>query len=175
MPDAADRVLASHRAEVHGTFVDPVSGLRLPERRRNADRRRSLVRALFHGGLFPRRLGGRRAADHHRPVVDWHGPGLLLSAILVLLLCAADALFTLKLIGLGASEANPVMAWFVYDDASTFAIVKMTLTGLGVVALVAIARFRVFGVVRVASLLHSVLGAYLALMGWHLWLYSQLA
>ncbi|MCZ8131415.1 MAG: DUF5658 family protein [Steroidobacteraceae bacterium] len=168
MSEASDRVLPT-------MYVDPVSGIRVPERRRGADRRSRLLRSLFYGGLFPRRLGGRRAADHYRPLVDWHGPGLLTSAILVLLLCAADALFTLKLITLGATEANPVMALFVYDDASRFTIVKMTLTGLGVIALVAIARFRVFGVVRVASLLHAVLGGYVALMGWHFWLLSRLA
>jgi hypothetical protein len=130
--------------------------------------------SLVYGGMFPRRLGGRRAEDHHRPLIDWHGPGLLVSCLLILLLCATDAFLTLLLISGGATEANPVMALFVYDDVRGFTIAKMTLTGLAVLGLVAVARFRVFGLLRVATLAHGVLVGYIVLIGYEVWLLAQI-
>jgi hypothetical protein len=62
------------------------------------------------------------------------------------------------------------MALWVYDDVRTFTIVKLALTGVGVLALVAIARFRVFGFVRVASLVHAVLVGYTVLIVYQLYL-----
>lgn len=154
-------------------LASPVDVIRA-DRRTGVDRRRRLWRSLLHGGVRPRRLGGRRAEDHHRPLIDWHGPGLLTSCVLILLLCVADAFMTLRLISLGAIEANPVMALWVYDDVRTFTIVKMSLTGLGVLALVAIARFRVFGFIRVASLVHAVLAAYAVLIVYQFWLLAHI-
>lgn len=144
------------------------------ERRVGADRRRRLWWSLVYGGLAPRRLRGRREEDHYRPVIDWHGPGLLTSCLLILLLCAGDAFLTLTLISKGATEANPVMALWVYHDVRAFTIVKMALTGAGVLALVAIARFRVFRWLRVASFIHALLVGYTALIGYEIWLLVKL-
>lgn len=157
-----------------GTYFDAERGVVALDRRRSGDRRGRLVYSLVYGGVRPRRLGGRRAGDHHRPVVDRHGPGLMLSSVLVLLLCVADALLTLTLISLGAREANPVMARFIYTDVERFAALKMALTGCGVLALVAVAHFRVFGLVRVASLLHAVLAGYAVLIAYELWMLTEL-
>jgi hypothetical protein len=143
------------------------------ERRSGGDRRNRLWFSLVYGGVWPRRLAGRRAEDH-RPVIDWHGPGLLTSCLLILLLCAADAFLTLLLIAQGATEANPVMALWVYHDVQAFTIVKMALTGGGILALVAIARFRVFRWVRVASFVHALLVGYVALICYELWLLAQI-
>lgn len=145
------------------------------ERRRAPERRRRLLHSLLHGGIWPRRVSGRRAEDRHRPVIDWHGPGLMTSALLVLLMCVADAALTLTLLARGATEANPVMALFVYTDVRTFTILKLALTGVGVLVLVAVARFEVFGVMRVATLLHVVLVGYGALIGYEVWLLHELA
>lgn len=144
------------------------------DRRRSGDRRQRLAFSLLYGGVLPRRRNGRRASDHHRPVIDWHGPGLLTSSILILLLCATDAFLTLLLLTHGAYEANPVMALFVYDDVRSFAALKMALTGTGVIALVAVARFRVFGFMRAATILHAVLVGYCALIVYEWWLLTQL-
>lgn len=151
-------------ADLAGGFV---------ERRSGGDRRTRLWFSLVYGGVRPRRFAGRRAEDH-RPVIDWHGPGLLTSCLLILLLCAADALLTLLLIAQGAAEANPVMALWVYHDVRAFTIVKMALTGGGILALVAIARFRVFRRVRVASFVHALLVGYVALIGYELWLLARI-
>ncbi len=140
-----------------------------PERRvAAADRRRKFVFSLFYGGLRPRRRTGRRAADHHQPIIDWHGPGLLTSSILVLLLCVADAFLTLWLLHDGAIEANPLMAALVEGDGRRFAIAKLALTGGGVLTLVAMANFRVFRRIRAGTLVHTILAAYLVLICYEL-------
>lgn len=152
------------------------SGAPCAERRvATGDRRRKLVYSLFYGGLRPRRRTGRRAADHHRPIIDWHGPGLLASAVLVLTLCVVDAFLTLWLLASGAVEANPVMAPLVNGSVQGFAIVKLALTGGGVLTLVALANFRVFRLFRVSTLVHTVLIAYLVLVSYELALIARSA
>ena len=129
------------------------------------DRRcRALWQSLFYGSLTPRRRTGRRAADRHSPIIDWHGPWLFLSSTLVLILCVVDAFMTLRLLENGAVEANPFMALYVYDDGRRFAIIKLALTGAGVLTLVSLARFPLFRVLRAAVLVHVVLAAYLLLV-----------
>lgn len=145
------------------------------DRRRNTERRRQLMFSLVYGGLRPRRRNGRRASDHHRPIIDWHGPGLFASVVLVLVLCVADGLLTLRLLAGGAIEANPVMALWAYGDGHRFAAMKVLSTGAGLLTLVALARFRVFRVLRVATLVHAILVAYLALIGYELLLVDRLS
>jgi hypothetical protein len=146
-----------------------------PERRVAAsDRRRKLVFSLVYGGFRPRRRASRRAADDHRPIVDWHGPGLLASTVLVLVLCVVDAFLTLWLMTEDvATEANPLMAPLVVGDARSFALIKLALTGAGVVMLVALSRFRVFRFIRVGTLVHTLLLAYLALVSYEFVLVTQ--
>ena len=139
------------------------------------DRRAKLVFSLVYGGLRPRRRTGRRAADHHRPIIDWHGPGLLASSVLVLVLCVADAFLTLWLMTAGAIEANPLMAPLVAGDGQSFAIAKLALTGGGILTLVAMANFRIFRLIRVGSLVHTVLFGYLLLVSYELALVAQTA
>ena len=127
----------------------------VPERRHgNPDRRARLWFGLLYGGFRPRRRAGRREDDRVRPIIDWHDPALFASAILILVLCVADAVLTLHLLAVGAREANPVMALFVYGDARRFVLTKLALTGGGVVALVALARFRVFRWLRAGAIVH---------------------
>jgi hypothetical protein len=145
------------------------AGVGIPDRRvANRDRRRQLMFSLFYGGLKPRRRTGRRASDHHRLIIDWHGPGLLASSVLVLLLCVIDAFLTLWLMTNGAVEANPLMAPLLAGDVQRFAITKLALTGGGIVTLVAMSNFRIFRLIRVGTLVHTVLLAYLALVSYEL-------
>lgn len=145
------------------------------ERRERRERRRHLVRALLYGGLRPRRRGGRRAEDHHRPIVDFHGPELLFSSLGLLILCLCDAGLTLMLLAQGAREANPVMALVVGGDAVRFTLIKLALTASGLLVLVALARFTVFRVIRAATLVHVALAGYVVLVGYEAWLACYLA
>jgi hypothetical protein len=127
------------------------------------------VLSFLRGGLTPRRRGGRRADEQHLPI-DWHEPYLLALSVTILLLSVADAFLTLTLIMGGATEANPLLAFVLRDHPHLFAIVKMTLTGLGVLVLVALARTRVFRIMRAGVVLQGVFVAYVALIGYEWWL-----
>ena len=112
------------------------------ERRGNQiDRRALTLRTLLASGFSPRRRDGRRAGEHELPV-DFHDSYLLMLAIAMLVLSVADAFLTVALLSDGAEEANPVLAFVLDEQPRLFAAVKMALTGLGVVLLVAMARAR---------------------------------
>ncbi len=139
------------------------------ERRRAVDRRRVTLSSFLQGGFTPRRRGGRRADEQHLPV-DWHEPYLLFLALMILLLSVADAFLTLTLIMGGAQEANPLLAFILRDHPELFAVLKMSLTGSGVLVLVAVARARLFRIMRVGIVLQGVFVAYVALIAYEWWL-----
>jgi hypothetical protein len=156
------------------TTLAPLPSLLPRDRRRGPDRRRVRLRTFLQGALTPRRRGNRRH-DESDQLVDWHEPQLLLLALLILLLSVADAFMTLRLIMGGAVEANPFMNYLLFTGPHWFAAVKMSLTGMGVIVLVAIARARVFRVIKVSSLLHYCLLGYVALIAYEWWLLGKLA
>jgi hypothetical protein len=143
------------------------------ERRRGHDRRRLSLGSFLRGGVTPRRRGGRRAGEHHLPI-DWHEPYLLFLALTILLLSVADAFLTLTLIVSGAREANPFLAFVLRDHPELFAVVKMGLTGAGVVVLVAVARSRLFRIMRAGFVLQGLFVAYVALIAYEWWLLRAL-
>ena len=134
------------------------------ERRQGPDRRHRTLRSLLHGNFYPRRRNPRREDDASLTAVDWHHPQWLGVAIVILLLSCADAVFTLTLIGHGAYEANPIMAPLVARSPLAFTLVKIGLTGGGVVLLTLLARMRVFRRVPVSLLLYALLTAYAVLV-----------
>jgi len=140
-----------------------------PDRRRRHDRRALSWRTFFQGSLTPRRRGHRRDTELES-LVDWHEPHLLFLAIMILLLSVTDAFLTLTLIAHGAEEANPVMAYLLEQTPRLFAAVKMMLTGAGIVVLVALARARVFRVVRISNIIHWCMLAYVLLIAYEAWL-----
>jgi hypothetical protein len=141
----------------------------LHERRERTERRRSVLRALWHGNFKRRRLAPRRTHERHAVVTDWFHPQWLGVGILILLLCCADAVLTLTLINHGAYELNPVMAPLLEGTGREFALVKFGLTAVGIVLLTVLARLRVFGR-SVGYLLYLILAGYLALVGYELFL-----
>jgi len=145
------------------------------QRQSTADRRISILRALWQGSFARRRLGPRRGTDSNPAATDWFSPQWLATAILILLLSSADALLTLELVSRGATELNPFMDPLVRGSGHGFAYWKLGLTAFGVVVLTMLARFRILGVIAVGSILYVVLCAYLALVGYELWLLRKLA
>ena len=139
------------------------------ERRRFPDRRRLTVRTILRSGVTPRRRNGRRRGDRDG-VVDWHEPDLLFLALTILLLSITDAFFTVTLLANGATEINPVVAYVFQHFPAYFPIFKMTLTGVGVVVLVATARARVFRIVRVKTILYFILAGYVAVIAYEVWM-----
>ncbi len=144
-----------------------------PADRRVNDRRRLTLRTFFQSGFTPRRRGGRRVEDHES-LVDWHEPELLFLALAIVLLSVTDAFFTLTLLTNGANEANPIIDYVLVNHPGYFAAIKMILTGGGVLILVAMARARVFKVVRVKHILQCFLATYVALVCYEIWMLRHL-
>ena len=152
-----------------------VAGAPFVERRVNKlDRRSVTLRGLLKGGLTPRRRGGRRATDHEQPT-DWHDPHLMLLAVTMLVLSVADAFMTVKLLGGGAEEANPLLAFVLHAHPYLFSLVKMALTGGSVIVLVAAARSRLFRLLRGRRVFQGLVLAYLALVLYEAWLLRTMA
>ena len=118
--------------------------------------------------MTPRRRGGRRVDEQHLPV-DLVEPYLFFLSLTILLLSVADAFLTLTLIMGGAREANPFLAYILRDLPEWFAAVKMGLTGAGVLVLVAMARSRVFRIMRVGFVLQGIFVVYVALIAYEWW------
>jgi hypothetical protein len=144
-------------------------------RRAARERRESILVALWRGSFSRRRHGPRRGGDRHLAMTDWFQPQWLVTAILILLLSALDALLTLELVSRGATEINPLMEPLVRGSGHGFAIWKLGLTSLGVIVLTLLARMRVLGRFAVGWILYLVLCGYLVLVGYELWLLRTLA
>jgi hypothetical protein len=145
------------------------------DRRERQDRRHRIWWSVVYGSFNPRRRRpSRRLLEDRYHSLDWHDAHLLAVAIGILLLSAADALMTVRLLSVGADEVNPIMAAVVYRSAAVFAIVKMTLTGLGVMVMVMLARYRFMRMVRVDMVMYAVLVAYSALLTYEFWMLRKL-
>src|SRR5262245_42025361 len=138
------------------------------DRRSGTERRQMTLAAFWRGALHPRRLAGRRSRDQLYPVIDRHSPRVLALVITILGLCVLDGVLTVTLMSHGAREANPVMALFLPDNLPLFAAVKLALTTVGMVVLVACSRMRLFRRIPGEALLYVVLALYAALVVYEL-------
>jgi hypothetical protein len=144
------------------------------ERRNEPDRRVNVVHALLYGSMHPRRLGPRRGGEQRLGAIDWHHPWWLAVGLLIVALSCADAALTLLLIAHGAYEVNPLLAPLVRASGAAFILLKVGLTGGGIVCLTMLARLRVFGWLPVRLILYAVLLAYVVLIVYELTLLGML-
>jgi hypothetical protein len=153
------------------------AGSHLPhERRARADRRRRVWWSVWYGSFNPRRRSpARRQGDPRFHALDWHSSHLLAVAISILLLSVADAFMTLLLLQVGADEVNPIMAALVYRSVAIFTALKMSMTGVGVLLMVSLARYRFMRLLRVEWALYGVLVGYAALIGYEIWMLKSAA
>jgi hypothetical protein len=141
------------------------------ERRDRAERRRRRVWSVWYGSFKPRRRAHPRRADDLRfHTLDWYSAHLLVVSIGISLLSMADAFLTLTLLNSGADEINPIMAALLDRGAVAFTIVKMATTGICVVALVVLSRYRFMRLIRVDIVMYIVLASYVSLIGYEIWL-----
>lgn len=145
-----------------------------PERRRGPDRRTRVARALVYGSFNPRRHGPRRTGEQAIGAIDWYEPWWLAIATLILALSAGDAMLTVVLISHGAYEVNPLLAPLIGGSGVLFVLVKIGLTGIGVVLLTLLSRVKAFGRMPVALLLYGVLAGYAVLIAYELRLLDRL-
>lgn len=146
-------------------FLSSQSTARSPDRRHGADRRRGGWPALWNSLYRSRRRRLRRPedADGAGYYLDVMPRAVLLAASIVILCCCADAAFTLRLLGNGASEVNPVMRGLLDIDTRLFLGVKFTVTALGVLILASHAHFRLLRVLRGRHALYGAAVGYLTL------------
>lgn len=140
--------------------------------RTGRDRRRNRLPSLRALLCHPRRRQLRRSADRRRIVLlDWYGNSLLLPVMLVLLLSAADAVFTLFLLNHGAQEVNPLMAYFIEKGPMVFMGVKYGLTAIAVSVVVLLNyMFVPFLKMFMRDMLKIFAGAFAAVIAWQLFL-----
>ena len=154
----------------HQQRAAPVTASSAGERR-GGDRRRRVWWSVLYGNFNPRRRSPQRRLDdfrHHS--LDWHASHLLALSIGILLLSAADAFMTVTLMSGGADEINPIMALLIYRSAALFAALKMGMTGLGVLTMVYLARYRFLQVLRVELVMYALFFGYVGLLGYEFWM-----
>lgn len=117
------------------------------------DRRAFSWRTVLFGFCRSRRRDSRREAEVNPVYTDWHHPWLFFLATGTMLLSSMDAFFTMQLLSRGAIEINPVMDAVIGQGPLAFAASKMLLTGLGVLTLVFLARWRFMNLVRTGLIL----------------------
>ena len=142
------------------------------ERRHAVNRRGGVCRAFLYGNFHPRRRYSQRAADEHQFLFDWHEPRILYLALGVLLLSCTDALFTLNLLNAGATEANAIMASVLDQGVDRFLAVKIGITAISVVILVATARRKVFRSFSVEHLLQVFCAGYFLVICYEVYLFT---
>ena len=139
------------------------------------DRRRQTLKSVIYGGIYPRRRYNRRAGDDQVYIVDWHDKGLFMVAMGVIIMSCLDAFFTLNLLSMGAQEVNYFMKVLIEKDVNQFLSVKLLCTSVGVVFLVAYARFRLAGFLPVRRVLEALCAIYACLIIWELYLLVGIA
>lgn len=142
------------------------------ERRLRPERRAYTVGTLVTCAVSPRRMVGRRQADRRFALLDRFDSGMVTLAVVLMLLSVADSVFTLTLISRGGTEVNPIMNALLQHSVWAFTAVKMMLTGIPAIVLVATGNLLLFKRWRARSVLAALVGVYLGLIAYELVLLS---
>lgn len=140
--------------------------------RRASERRTHSAWSFTYGSFRPRRRNGRRDGDHERIYLDWHEPRVLYLVLAIVLMCCADALFTLNLMAIGAEEMNVLMGALIAQDVERFLAVKIGVTCVSVVLLAVAARRQFLVVIPVFRVLQLFCAGYFALIAWELSMFA---
>lgn len=139
------------------------------ERRAGPDRRKKPTHPLSWRSLFGGRRKGPRRDGEKVTYVDQYNTELLFPTLLIMGLCAFDAMATLLHISERvASELNPFMAYAINLGPMKFFILKYLLTFLGVLILVIHQSFP-----KVKSALWGILICYLILGLFHSFIFYR--
>ena len=140
------------------------------------ERRTQTIKSIFYSSfLQQRRRSNRRDLDNRHIILDWYDPSLFIIAMSVIAMSCLDAIFTLKLLSLGGEELNWFMRELLERDVRLFLMVKYTITGAGVIFLVALSQMPFLRVLRVRNVLGAMAGIYIALIIYELYLLVAIA
>jgi hypothetical protein len=142
------------------------------EKRSGLDRRDGKIRIFSKYWLTGRRTIVRRMEDRQSPVlIDRHSPRTFIVILFIIILSVLDAILTLNLVDLGASELNPIMAYYLGHGPLTFFWVKYLLTSAAVLILLFIKNIQLFNTRFQAKILFIlVLVPYALVIQWELYL-----
>ena len=151
----------------------PTPARAAPARREGGTERRAFtLRTLRCALLAPRRFTARRTEDRRYPLLDRYENGMLALAVALVGLSVLDATFTLMILAAGGTEANPFMNYLLGHGVAPFVAVKMALSAVPAVLLVAAGNLKMFGVLRARSALAALVGMYGGLIVYELALLS---
>jgi hypothetical protein len=146
------------------------------DRRSGQDRRSHHLPEIKSLFIYGRRKEIRRQDDKNKTsYFDQYNSTLFAAVVLILFLSIIDALLTLFLVECGASEINPIMAYFLKFGPVTFLSVKYFLTSYSVIVLLIFSNvfFRKIKIFA-RSLFSYVIGAFVIVIGWELFLTFQI-
>lgn len=142
------------------------------ERRGSPERRVYSSGTLLRSAVAPRRMVGRRVSDRRYPMLDRFDSGMFALAVILMLLSITDSLFTLTLLSRGGTEVNPFMNALLGHSVWAFTVVKMLLTAIPAIVLVAAGNLLLFNRWRARSILAAMVGLYLGLVAYEIVLLS---
>ncbi len=117
-----------------------------PERRSGIDRRRVHQPLLSRYRLAGKRSRPRRRSDRERAYfLDRYSYRTFLVVLAIVLLSILDAALTLHLMRRGASEVNPVMAYFLSHGPTVFFVAKYALTAFSILVILVYGNNFLFG------------------------------
>ena len=134
------------------------------QEQRRGNRRCTSLQTWLGALFYHRRCEMRRTEDHINSYIDWYGHWPLAASFTIILMCFADAFLTVVLLSKGAVELNILMDWLIQQGASTFAVVKMTVTGIALIVLVMHLNFRVYRIIAVRYLIYALVPMYALLI-----------
>jgi hypothetical protein len=114
----------------------------------------------------------RRSPDRKYPIIDRLDNGAVALAVALMILSVMDSIFTLTIISHGGSEVNPFMNALLEKSVTAFTVMKMLLTAIPALILVATANIMFLNRWRARSLLATMVGLYAGLICYELLLLS---
>jgi len=142
------------------------------ERRSLKDRRNPKqfkIKSLF---VYGRRKTIRRQEDRHKILyLDRYSSTLFVCIVSILLLSVIDALLTLCLVDYGATELNPLMAYYLDSHPLVFMSVKYLLTSFSVFILLMCGNVSVRKInITMNCLFPVVIAVFASIVVWELFL-----
>jgi len=140
------------------------------DKRFGSDRRKRKIPRLKYLLFGGQRKMIRRSEDQQQMIIlDNYGPGLLAFVLIILTLSLVDGFFTLHLIDRGASEANPLMAYFLNLSPWAFMSAKYLLTTLSVICFLILNNLQIkpFSI-RVGRLFPAIIAMFSIAIFWQL-------
>lgn len=159
----------------HDAMQQPKSTALHQQERARPDRRttgwRTFVCSLYKG----RRVGPRRTVEKTAPYyTDVYDSRLLLLVLFIVLLCVADAGFTLQILAHGGRELNPLMNELLEISTRSFFIGKYVITSTALLFALVHINFKLLRLIPMRQVLCALFGFYAGLIGYELWILSSI-